>query len=236
MFVGTSVRVSSIASRVYERFKAAGHVSVPDTFQYLGMAVTRDRSKRSIAINQIGYINHQPDCFEKTDCPKRSTSMEVGSKPRAIQPELREQPFDCRTYQKAIGSILYTALGTRPDITYAMPVLSRYATKPSTLHWKAVKHLLRYLQVTSDYKFMIYDPSLGHNSESILFYADADWGGEADTSHEQVYLRNCRRRHQTPRYVEVEEAEHSGPINTASRYDSHSIRQSAERHAAIPHL
>ena len=48
--------------------------------------------------------------------------MEVGYKPHAIQPELGEQPFDARAYQKAIGSILYAALGTRPDITYATSV------------------------------------------------------------------------------------------------------------------
>jgi hypothetical protein len=106
--------------------------------------------------------------------------MEIGYKPHAIQAE--EQPFDARTYQKAIGSILYAALGTRPDITYATSVLGRYAAQPSTLHWEAVKHLLRYLRGTSDYKLTIYDPSLGHDSQSILCYADADLGGEADTS------------------------------------------------------
>jgi hypothetical protein len=60
--------------------------------------------------------------------------MEIGYKPHVIQPEIGEQPFDARTYQKAIGSILYAALGTRPDITYATSVLGRYAAQPSTLH------------------------------------------------------------------------------------------------------
>jgi hypothetical protein len=117
-----------------------------------------------------------------TDCRQRSTPMEIGYKPHMIKPELGEQPFDTRTYQKAIGSILYAALGTRPDITYAMTVLGRYATQPSTLHWEAVKHLLRYVRGTSDYKSTIYDPRLRHDSQSILCYADADLGGEADTS------------------------------------------------------
>jgi hypothetical protein len=68
MFIGASVLVASIASRLYDRFKAAGHVPVPDTFQYLGMTVTRDRRKRSIAIDQIGSINQVLDRFELTDC------------------------------------------------------------------------------------------------------------------------------------------------------------------------
>jgi len=81
-----------------------------------------------------------------------------------------------------MGSILYAALGTRPDITYATSVLGRYAAQPSTLHWDAVNHLLLYLRGTSDYKLTVYDPSLGRDSQSILCYADADFWGEADTT------------------------------------------------------
>jgi len=132
---------------------------VYDTFQYLAMTVTRDRIKRSIAIDQIGYINRVLDRFEMTDCRKRSTPMEIGYKPHAIQAE--EQPFDSKTFQKAIGSILYAVLGPPPDITDATSVLGRYAAQPWTLHWEAVKHLLRYLRGTSDCKLTIYDPSIG---------------------------------------------------------------------------
>jgi len=142
------------------------------------MTVSRDRSKRSIAIDQIGYINRVLDRLEMSDCRNLSTPMEIGYKPHAIQAE--EQPFHDRTYPKAIGSILYATLGTCPDITYVTSVLGRYAAQPSTLHWEALKHLLRYLRGTSDYKLTIYDPSLGHDSQSILCYADAGLGGEAD--------------------------------------------------------
>jgi hypothetical protein len=71
--------------------------------------------------------------------------MEISYKPHAIQPLLREHPFNSRTYQKAIGSILYAALGTRSDITYATGVLGKYAAQRLALHWEAMKHLLRYL-------------------------------------------------------------------------------------------
>jgi hypothetical protein len=97
LMVSTSVLVASIASRLYNRFKAAGHVLMPDTFQYLGMMVTRDRSNRSIAIDQIGYISRVLDRLEMTDSRKRSTPMDIGHKPHAIQAE--EQPFDSRMYQ-----------------------------------------------------------------------------------------------------------------------------------------
>ena len=104
------------------------------------MTVTQDRRTGSIAIDQIGYLNRVLDRLEITDCRTSSTPMEIGYKPHVIKPELGEQPIDSRTYQKAIGSNLYAALGTRPDITYGTTVLGRYAAQPSTLHWEAVKH------------------------------------------------------------------------------------------------
>jgi hypothetical protein len=60
--------VSSIASWQYGRIKAAGRVPVSDTFQYLGITVTQSRSKRSIAIDQIGYINRILHRFEMANC------------------------------------------------------------------------------------------------------------------------------------------------------------------------
>ena len=142
--------------------------------------VARDRGKRSIGIDQIGFITRVLILFEMTDCQKRSTLMEIGYKPHALHAQ--EQCFDSRMYQKAIGSILYAAPGTGPDVTYATPVFGRYAEQPSILHWEAMKHLLRYLQGTCDCKLTIYAPSLGRDSQSIVSYVDADFVGEADRS------------------------------------------------------
>jgi len=155
VIVGTSARVASISSRLYDRFKAGGQVPVSDTFQYLGMTVTRDRQRKSIAIDQIGYIKRILNRFEMTDLRKLMTPMEIGYKPHAIP--ANEEPFDSGVYRKAIGSNLYAALSTRPDITYTVTALGRYAAQPSTLHWEAIKHLLRYLRGTAEYKLTIYD-------------------------------------------------------------------------------
>lgn len=102
-------------------------------------------------INQIGYNNRVLDRFEMPNSRKCSTPIEVGHNPHALREEDGEKPYpDVSNYQKAIGSLLHAALGSRPDIAYATTVLGRYVAKPSVLHWKAVKHLLRYLQGSSD--------------------------------------------------------------------------------------
>jgi hypothetical protein len=110
IIIGSLKNNSSIASRLYDRFKGAVHVPGPDTLQYLAMTVTRNDSERSIAIIQIGYIDRIPDCPEMANSRKCSILLEVGRKPDAIQAD--EQPIDTGMYQKAVGSILCAALGT----------------------------------------------------------------------------------------------------------------------------
>ena len=51
-------------------------------------------------------------------------------------------------YAQAVGSLMYLAISTRPDIAYAVGVLSRYSNNPGPNHWLAVKHLMRYLKGT----------------------------------------------------------------------------------------
>jgi len=58
--------------------------------------------------------------------------MGIGYKPHSVQAE--EQMFNSGTYQCAICLVLYAALGSRPDISYATSVPGTDAAKPSTLH------------------------------------------------------------------------------------------------------
>ncbi|KAG6506582.1 hypothetical protein ZIOFF_031906 [Zingiber officinale] len=49
------------------------------------------------------------------------------------------------TYQRLVGKLLYLSM-TRPDITYAVSVVSQYMHAPKTIHMKAVDRILRYLK------------------------------------------------------------------------------------------
>ena len=47
-------------------------------------------------------------------------------------------------FASAVGSLMYAMLCTRPDICYAMGVVSRYQSDPRKEHWIEVKHILKY--------------------------------------------------------------------------------------------
>ena len=53
-------------------------------------------------------------------------------------------------YASAIGSLMYAMTCTRPDISHAVGVVSRYMSNPGKLHWEAVKWILRYLRGTTE--------------------------------------------------------------------------------------
>ena len=54
-------------------------------------------------------------------------------------------------YASAVGSLMYAMLYTRPDICYAVGMVSRFQSNPGPDHWTAVKNILKYPMRTKDY-------------------------------------------------------------------------------------
>jgi hypothetical protein len=80
-------------------------------------------------------------------------------------------------YHEAVGSLMYAALGTRPDIAHAVQTASWFSSKPSIDHWEAVKCIFRYLKGTKEL-WLAY----GGDEKELLGYANAD-GKMAEDRH-----------------------------------------------------
>ena len=80
-------------------------------------------------------------------------------------------------YQEAVGSLMYASLGTHPDITYAVQMVSRFSKSPGPAHWEAVKQIFCYLKGTEDF-WLTY----GGQQKELRGYADAD-GSMAEDRH-----------------------------------------------------
>ena len=76
----------------------------------------------------------------KSQCPQ-TTSEQV---------EMTTVPF-----ASAIGSVMYAMICTRPDISYAPSIYSKYQSNPGMIHWAAVKNIWKYLKRTKDL-FLVY--------------------------------------------------------------------------------
>jgi hypothetical protein len=78
-----------------------------------------------------------------TDCKSMPTSMVMNlKKMREISSDSGE--IDPHLYRQLIGSLMYL-VNTKPDICYAVNVLSQFMSQPRQTHWTTTKHVLRYL-------------------------------------------------------------------------------------------
>lgn len=80
-----------------------------------------------------------------------------------LQMKLRKKKRDI-PYRQLIGSLMYVALSTRPDILYITSKLSQFISNPGKIHWIQAKRVLRYLTATKD-KVLTYNP--GNNEIEI---------------------------------------------------------------------
>ena len=59
--------------------------------------------------------------------------------------------IDQLRYSQIIGSLMYLASATRPDIAYAISKLSWFVSNPGSEHWRALERVMRYLVGTMNY-------------------------------------------------------------------------------------
>jgi hypothetical protein len=83
-------------------------------------------------------------------------------------------------YASVVGSLMYAMVCTRPDISHAVGVLSRYMSKPGKEHWTIVKRVFKYLCGTSDYAICYQGRPGPHREIDIHGFVDADWVGDLD--------------------------------------------------------
>ena len=151
----------------------------------LGIQIQRDRQARTLSIGQHEYIKQVLDRFGMLDSKPVATPLATGTqllKSDCPTTDEQRQAMSSVPYQSAIGAIMYAMLGTRPDIAYAVTVLSQFSHNPGPTHWAAVKRLLRYLRGTMDFKITyagLPDAQIDIHSFPVLSgYCDADWGSD----------------------------------------------------------
>ena len=79
-------------------------------------------------------------------------------------------------YRSLVGSLLYTSVGTRPDISSALRAVSCFLSSPTSLHLQAAIRILKYLKGTAD-KGIKYSP---RGNGKFISYADADFANDPD--------------------------------------------------------
>ncbi|RVW24104.1 Retrovirus-related Pol polyprotein from transposon RE1 [Vitis vinifera] len=106
-------------------------------------------------------------------CQPVNTPIEEGLK-LCVEPN--QVSTDKGRYQRLVGRLMYLA-HTRPDLAYALSVVSQYMHNPGEQHMNAVMRILRYLK-NAPGKGILFAKNVDH--QSIEVYTDADWAGAVD--------------------------------------------------------
>jgi hypothetical protein len=138
----------------------------------LGMEIKRDRVNGIIEVSQSAYIARVLEKFGLAD------SKPVATPAEGILSRLTAEDGGKvdREYMSLVGSLLYAAMVTRPDIAYAVQALGRHLNSSGPEHWVAAKRVLRYLKGTHDIGI-----KYGRGDLELYGYCDADWAGDKDT-------------------------------------------------------
>ena len=93
-------------------------------------------------------------------CPKSQEDMD----------KMQDKP-----YAQLVGTLMYLAIATRPDIAKAVGVLSRFTAKPGIAHWKAAQHLLSVTGILSNSLHLLFSSTNPHPFSLFPLENTASW-------------------------------------------------------------
>ena len=117
---------------------------------FLGMKISN--FKNCVTLDQEESTKNILARFNMSDCKPSKTPAEVNLKLENATEE--SELAEATLYRALVGSLLFLAKQTRPDIMWIVNVLSRFMDKPAVEHWQAEKRVLRYLQYSKNQKLL----------------------------------------------------------------------------------
>jgi len=150
--------------------------------RFLGIEIERTEDG-GFSICQRGYINTIIRRFRLMDAKPAKSPLDPQTD--LTNTCCEDKMANRKEYLSMVGSLMYAALGSHPDIAFSVTALSRYNVQPLEMHATAAKRVLRYLKSTSE--FRIHYRRLPSHIQShdmpinIIGYTDSDWAGNLTT-------------------------------------------------------
>ncbi len=147
---------------------------------FLGMRVQQNLDDGTIRLTQRPYWEHVLNRFELMNISPRNTPLPVGfivDQNMSPKTDSERKEMDNKPYRSLLGSVMWGQLATRPDLSFAISLLSRFQANPGVEHWKGLLHVVGYIKNTLDFGL-----TYSRDDElTPLAYVDADYGGCHDT-------------------------------------------------------
>lgn len=137
----------------------------------LGIQVTKNPEIRRMFLHQSDYATLLLQGFQMQNSKPMATRVDQAYlKDVDLQANYDAASFP---YREAIGSLMYSMIGTRPGLAFAVGKLSQKCRNPTAKDWKAVKRVLPYISATLNYMIIYQDAE----EWGVSGYSDSDWAG-----------------------------------------------------------
>eukprot|EP00253_Pinus_taeda_P028643 PITA_28643 len=137
---------------------------------FLGIEVKQ--TKNGIFISQVKHVADILERFKMQNNKPAPTPSVMGLK---LSKEDYSSNVNSTLYKSMIGNLMYLTT-TRPDIMYAVSLVSRFMETPKETHWQVEKMILRYVNGTKQYGVLYTTTS----DFRLVGYTDIDWVRSVD--------------------------------------------------------
>lgn len=137
---------------------------------FLGIEVLQ--TEEGIFICQNKYAKEVLERFGMERSKPVHNPMVPGNK---LSKEGSGEAVDSTIYKQMVGSLMYLT-ATRPDLMFAVCLISRYMGRPTQLHLQAAKRILRYLKGTTELGILYRRGT----KEELFAFTDSDYAGDVD--------------------------------------------------------
>ncbi|GJP55917.1 hypothetical protein CLOM_g14932, partial [Closterium sp. NIES-68] len=195
LFSSSDKEIDGVQRKLTEQFKCK---SLGEARYYLGMHIERDTERGWIKLHQGQYIHTLAEKYSLQE--EQTVVTPLPSEFKLIKAAEGEgvECEDQRQFQSMVGSLLYAAVHTRPDISFAVGQLARVVQNPTEEQYGAAERVVRYLKSypTVGVKYSASaqlrqkgvevlkekGEQLGEGKVFLSCFADATWASEHEDS------------------------------------------------------
>jgi transposase InsO family protein len=138
--------------------------------KYIGLEID-DATQGTISITQQSHIIGLAERYGlENAAPVKSPGI-----PSQNIDKCEDSPeFDVTKFQELLGSLMYLAISSRPDIAFCVSNLARYNHSPRVMHFEALKRVAKYLISTAHFSLH----AQGSPDDKLTATSDASWDSD----------------------------------------------------------
>lgn len=173
-----------VLKEIIDELKLSFNLKISPPSNFIGMQI--EINKNYIFIHQTKYIEKLLEKFKMSSANPNS----IPADPYVKLQKSDTVPVKNLPYREVVGSLIHLATVSRPDIMFAVSMVSQFLHCYNETHWNAVKKILKYLRGTIEFGLCYQSKP---QTTDLIGYSDADYANDNATRRSMtgyVFIKN----------------------------------------------